>query len=67
MKCVNCSGPAHEATGWILYRDPVVILCGPCAKRFSLWYKARTRNPLTADNYRDRGQVLDVEDKSNES
>lgn len=52
MKCANCKGPAHEATGWVLNREPVVLLCGPCAKKFALWYKSRTRNPLTADNYR---------------
>jgi hypothetical protein len=41
-----CGTPAHEATGWVLQIDPLVILCGPCARDFAKWYKGRVKNPI---------------------
>jgi hypothetical protein len=41
-----CGTPAHEATGWVLQIDPLVILCGPCARDFARWYRGRVKNPI---------------------
>lgn len=40
-KCRVCGAPAHESTGWVLQRSPLVILCGRCAKEFATWYRSR--------------------------
>ena len=39
IRCANCRGPYHEATGWVLGEN--TVLCGPCAKEFAKWYKDR--------------------------
>lgn len=41
LNCVQCRGPAHLATGWVMQQDPLLILCGRCAKEFAKWYKGR--------------------------
>jgi len=41
LNCVQCKGPAHLATGWVVQQEPLRILCGRCAKDFAKWYKGR--------------------------
>ncbi len=40
-RCSSCGGPAHEATGWVLNKDPLQMLCGRCAKDFYQFIKDR--------------------------
>ena len=37
-------GHAHSATGWVLQREPTVMLCGVCALDFARWYRARQQS-----------------------
>jgi hypothetical protein len=41
MRCIVCSTPAHLATGWVLQKKPLVVLCGACARNLAKWYKDR--------------------------
>jgi hypothetical protein len=38
MKCFQCQGPWHPATGHVLATE--TVLCGPCAQRFFRWMRA---------------------------
>lgn len=42
MRCCNCGGPAHPATGHCL--SAALWLCGPCAGRFWAWVVRHTRS-----------------------
>jgi hypothetical protein len=37
MRCFQCQGPWHEATGHVLMAG--TVLCGPCARRFFAWMR----------------------------
>ena len=39
MQCIACKSPYHEATGHVMQYDPLLVLCGPCARSLSKWMK----------------------------
>ena len=40
MKCSTCDNPYHPSTGHAF--SPTVVACGPCARKFVAFVRART-------------------------
>lgn len=49
MKCFQCGGPFHPATGH--FHRPDVPVCGPCFRPFVAWVKQHTKRKWSGQSF----------------
>lgn len=57
MRCANCGGPWHEATGHVLSPVTPTVLCGPCARGYLAWLRGHTNRRWGKVRFYDHAQT----------